>query len=442
MHDGRSPLTRSPFENRVRASQRAAPASLEETAAPDSSHLWQLLPAPRSQGARDSEPQPSISTSSTSASARRPFARVRVWLRKRFAGFQELDRFLRKRRLGRKAPCTDRNPTEDFRSAGPTSSSRVRRAVELVRRVLAALASFLRDQILAPLVEGLLPAPCPGCRDPLPGFSRGGLCDRCWRSIVRVPHPVCTRCGIPFPLALDRASPALDGPCGACAIRPPAYDGARCALVYEDAVRTLLHLFKFDHRPDLARHLAPVIVGALPPDAVFDLVVPVPLHWTRRLKRGYNQAALLSRRVARKTGTPCREALMKRRRTRDQAMLDADERRRNPRGAFAVRTPFISKLKGLIRGRWLPLSQRGRPDAVDIPLPAAAGTRPARARRAKNGSGVAGARVLLIDDILTTGATAEECARVLKAAGAASVFVAAVARTPLRGPSIHAANAS
>ena len=180
-------------------------------------------------------------------------------------------------------------------------------------------------------------------------------------------------------------------------------------------MRSLLHLFKFDDRRDLARPLAQALLAVLPPGEAFDLVVPVPLHWTRRLSRGYNQAALLARRVARARGIPvARRLLVKTRRTVDQAHLAAAARRANLRGSFEVRSRFPGRRPR--RGR-----RRGPPGGTGGA--AAALTRP-----------LAGLRVLLVDDVLTTGATAEACARVLKSAGAAQVFVLAVARTPLRGP--------
>jgi len=171
--------------------------------------------------------------------------------------------------------------------------------------------------------------------------------------------------------------------------------------VFEGAVRTLLHLLKFDDRRDLARPLSEALVAALPADEVFDLIAPVPLHWTRRLSRGYNQAALLARRVARARAVALAPGLLvKRRRTLDQARLDAEARRRNLRGSFSI-------------GRgWRRRGRRGSGGA----------TRP-----------LEGLRVLLVDDVLTTGATAEACARTLKRAGAARVIVLAVARTPLTG---------
>ena len=284
------------------------------------------------------------------------------------------------------------------RTRSPKSGSDGRAGISVGARILGPRSSlvWLGRHVAGPIIEALFPADCPGCARPLPGINRYGLCDGCWARVEPVRSPLCPLCGISFPAPLTPGH-SSDHPCGRCNRHPPVFDGARSALVFDGPVRSLLHLFKFDKRSDLARPLANAILGAIPDASRFDLVVPVPLHWTRAFARGYNQSALLARRISRAIGIPCRgRLLIKRRRTPDQTHLDAPQRRRNLRGAFAIR-------RGPRLGRRLP-------------------------RR-----WLAGARILLVDDVLTTGATADECARVLKAAGAAHVFVVAVARTPLPG---------
>jgi ComF family protein len=170
--------------------------------------------------------------------------------------------------------------------------------------------------------------------------------------------------------------------CGACAVAPPAFDWARAAGLYAGPLRDAVQRFKFGRRPALARPLAALVLeqcaAAVPPRAV---LVPIPLARERERERGFNQAALVAERVARGLGAPVRERWLARTRaTAPQTELDAAERRANVRGAFVASTA------------------------------------------------AAGADVVLVDDVLTTGATAGECARALRAAGAASVGLLTVAR--------------
>jgi ComF family protein len=180
-------------------------------------------------------------------------------------------------------------------------------------------------------------------------------------------------------------------PCGACALHPPAFAAARGATLYDpaDASSALvkaLHAFKYGGVRSLAEPLALLIAERLPvpPDAV---LVPVPLHRARLRRRRYNQSALLANAVAKRTGRPLLlGALVRRRTSPPQAGLDAAARRASRlREVFAVRDP----------------------------------------------AAVSHRRVLLIDDVITTGATADACARALLAAGANRVDVYAVCRTPL-----------
>ena len=173
--------------------------------------------------------------------------------------------------------------------------------------------------------------------------------------------------------------------CEPCQHRRPPFAYARAATLYRDAVREALHAFKFGGKTGLCRPLGDLLADAgqtLLPEPRMDCLVPVPLHPARESERGFNQSLLLARRLARRWGLPVEKALRRVRPTRPQTDLSAGERRANVRGAFVIR----------------------------------------RAR-------VAGARVLLIDDIFTTGATAAECARVLLAEGGArAVGVLTVAR--------------
>jgi ComF family protein len=162
------------------------------------------------------------------------------------------------------------------------------------------------------------------------------------------------------------------------------FDEAFCYGAYEGTLRKLIHLFKYGGMRRLAKPLGDLLAEALPGDREFDAVVPVPLHWRRRWQRGFNQSKLLGKAIARRRGIPLIDGLRRAGATRSQAGLSGSARRENVAGAF-------------------------------------------RARRR-----VTGLRILLIDDVMTTGATAGACARALKRAGAQSVSVLSLARVDRR----------
>ena len=240
------------------------------------------------------------------------------------------------------------------------------------------MAALARAAALA-AVDVVLPPSCLLCGAPV-GDS-GALCPDCWNRVSFIGRPCCARCGLPFDI---EAAP--DAVCGDCARTPPAYDRARAAFRYEGAGRELILAFKMADRSWVAPRLAAWLHRAaapLLPDA--DLVVPVPLHRWRLLARRFNQAAVLAGLLARETeALAAPDLLVRTRRTPPQTRLSRAARRRNVRGAFAVR--------------------------------------PSRAHL------VAGRSVLLVDDVLTTGATVSACARALRNAGAARVDVATLAR--------------
>jgi ComF family protein len=197
------------------------------------------------------------------------------------------------------------------------------------------------------------------------------------------PEYFCVTCRTPFQnhFPLDES-----GRCRLCRTGARGFDAAYCFGSYEGTLRQLIHLFKYGRMKPLARTLAANLASALPRDQKFDVVVPMPLHWRRKWQRGFNQAELLARRTARRCGIPVANAVRRIRSTAAQAGLSNAQRRENVAGAFQLRN-----------------------------------------RRA-----IQGRRVLLIDDVMTTGATASACALALKRGGAASVTLLALARVDRR----------
>ncbi|HEY2051696.1 MAG TPA: ComF family protein [Caulobacteraceae bacterium] len=208
-----------------------------------------------------------------------------------------------------------------------------------------------------------------------------GLTSFAWSRISFIEAPLCDGCGSAFDYDLGAGVR-----CPACSARAPAFDRGRAACVYDEHSRDLILKLKHADRTDLAwtfaRWIARAAADILPE---VDAVTPVPLHRTRLLTRRYNQAAEIARPLARMAGLAYfPDALVRRRSTGSQGGKSAQARRRNVAAAFVV-----------------PDGWRRR---------------------------VAGARVLLVDDVLTTGATAEGCARALKAVGAVRVDLAVIAR--------------
>lgn len=229
------------------------------------------------------------------------------------------------------------------------------------------------------VLDVLLPPHCLKCR--IIVDEPGSLCAKCWGEITFLGAPACDICGLPFEFETG------DGiHCAACIRRRPVYQQARAVMAYDDASRDLILGFKHadqtEAAPAFGRWLARAGADLV---AEADLLAPVPLHWTRFWKRRYNQSALLANALARETRLPViPDLLIRRRRTPSQGGLGPSGRARNVRGAFRLNPRFADKV------------------------------------RAKH--------VLLVDDVYTTGATVEACARVLLRAGAAAVDVITLAR--------------
>ena len=242
---------------------------------------------------------------------------------------------------------------------------------------LALRASSGLLRIGRALVDGVLPPRCLACGETVD--EPDSLCGRCWSGITFFAPPWCAACGLPFPHPMGE-----DALCAACARERRSWDRARAVLRYDKNSRRLVLGLKHGDRTHQARafgrwmHRAgsEVLSGA-------DLLIPVPLHWTRLFQRRYNQAVLLAQAIRSAGGPPVAvDWLVRRRRTPVQGHLGPVARERNVRGAFMMRA----------------------------------------------GRSVAGKRVVIVDDVMTTGATVEECARVLKRARAASIGVLTLAR--------------
>jgi ComF family protein len=236
------------------------------------------------------------------------------------------------------------------------------------------------------VLDAIYPPRCRFCKAHLEEGDAACFCPACRRQIRRIGSPLCTACGRPFPGGEDHR-------CGDCLLRPPFFARARAWACYSrdpdepDPLREVIQRFKYGRRVSLGKPLGRLMAAgcqALFPAGSLDALVPVPLHPQRLRWRGFNQALLLAREVSRRWGLPLYPfALARTKETLPQTELGEEERKRNVRGAFAV----VS--------------------------------RPA----------VEGKRLLLVDDVYTSGATVNECARALRRGGAEEVSVLTLART-------------
>ena len=243
-------------------------------------------------------------------------------------------------------------------------------------------AAQLLSRSAGALLDWLYPRHCYACGASLAEESGRILCEHCFGDLcrTRIDGPICVRCGLP--LSADQ-----DGLCGGCQSSEPHFDLARSVWPYARPAAEMIRSFKFDG--DF--FLGPMMIDVLPgmgwlPDVVrrADAVLPIPLHPRRKRERGYDQAHILARALARRIDRPLRSNLLSRDRyTERQTRLTPRQRQKNVRGAFSVR----------------------------------------------DGADLEDMHLLLVDDVLTTGATAGECARQLKKARARQVTVFSLART-------------
>lgn len=229
------------------------------------------------------------------------------------------------------------------------------------------------------VLDLLLPHQCLSCNEMV--GEQGALCSECWGRITFPSAPYCDICALPFEIDVGEGSI-----CGACARQTPDFDRARSAMIYNDASRRLVLGFKHGDRTEAAPAFGRWMMrSGSELIASSDIIVPVPLHWTRLFARKFNQAALLAHEISSASGVPViPDLLIRQKRTPPQGKLSTAARRRNLQGAIAIKPNRVSFL------------------------------------REKS--------VLLVDDVLTTGATVSACARVLRRAGALNINVLTLAR--------------
>ena len=228
------------------------------------------------------------------------------------------------------------------------------------------------------LLNALFPPQCLSCGVLV--STHATLCQTCWGQLHVITTPMCSLCSHPF--EYDLGEGAL---CASCIHETPPYDSAYSALVYDDTSKRLLHKLKFEDQGHMAPILADWLVSNMPPRPDASMVVPVPLSRKRLFSRRYNQSALVGKVLAERLNIAFEASLLRRiKHTTPQTGLTKPQRLDNIRGAFAVADEAKEPLRG--------------------------------------------ASVLLLDDVMTTGATIEACTKTLKAAGVKEVHILTIAR--------------
>jgi ComF family protein len=224
----------------------------------------------------------------------------------------------------------------------------------------------------------LYPPACVSCKEIT--LEDSLLCHSCWQKFKFISPPFCNACGFPF--AFEIENNAL---CGKCIKSPPRYNQARYLFKYDESSKKLIHALKYNDQTYLARIFAKLLFNSYKQDILkYDVIAPVPMHWLKRMFRMYNQAMLLAQEISSISGLPViNDNLQKVRWTKAQSSLDKNARLSNLQGSFKVKNPDFFK----------------------------------------------GKKVILVDDVLTTGATVKECAKLLKKSGASQIMVLTIAAT-------------
>ncbi len=232
------------------------------------------------------------------------------------------------------------------------------------------------QQTLETAITFLYPAQCRVCEKQLGLESVPYMCETCWHDIPLIEPPWCEMCGIPN----------TEDVCNECATTPPPYGKLRTIAFYESALQQAVHLFKFEKRTSLAKPLAQLTIEHFPDDcdiAEYDFILPIPIHKKRLRERGFNQATLIANEIAKTTGIQVvTDALVRYRNTSPQSSLDREARQTNIVGAFELQK------KEVVRNK----------------------------------------RILVLDDVYTTGATVREAVKVLWDADPAEIDVLTLAR--------------
>ena len=236
------------------------------------------------------------------------------------------------------------------------------------------------------LRDRLFPPRCGGCGRPVNPGKTVEFCEHCLNNMPWIVKPFCLKCGKDFiPSNIDDAKRFSLRICASCRMKKPAFNCGRSAFRYEGVARQAVQSLKFRGRKTLAKSFAILLEKRLIDEPGFlegvDLIIPVPLHQARRRERGFNQSTLVARELSKRLELPFSETALQRcRNTRPQVGLSATERADNIRGAFQANGKVLGKV------------------------------------------------ILLIDDVMTTGATASACSRALRVAGATETRVLTLAR--------------